>query len=206
MITPTLEYEQKFWLNNIFTVAGVDEVGRGALAGPVVAAAVIFDTAHIPISGVRDSKTLSKKQKEHLQQSILDQSLYSGIGEASAQEIDTLGIVPATGLAMKRALEKIPVCRHVLIDGTPFKNVAILKEYQKQFIIKGDALCYSIAAASIIAKEYRDNLMKKLDQTYDGYSLSQNVGYGTTKHRKSIGQLGLSACHRLSFCKNIIFD
>lgn len=202
MIIPDLTYEQALWKNGIHFVAGIDEVGRGALAGPVVAAAVIIDQKHIPIRGVRDSKTLSKKQKLILNQQILDTCIW-GIGEASAEEIDSLGIVPATILAMERALTSLPKTQHLLIDGLPFKDKEALNQHKKTFVVKGDSLSYSIAAASIIAKVYRDKIMEQIGLTYPKYGFEKNVGYGTSKHLEAIELVGVSDQHRRMFCKNI---
>lgn len=201
MIVPTLRYEQSLWKNGSYSVAGVDEVGRGALAGPVVAAAVIVDENHSLIPGVRDSKTLSKKQKLILNEQILASCCW-GVGEASVQEIDSLGIVPATILAMQRALEHLPTTSHLLIDGLAFKNKGALSQYQKTFIVKGDSLSYSIAAASIIAKVHRDALMRKIGINFPEYNFEKNVGYGTTEHLLAIRQIGVSNQHRKLFCRN----
>lgn len=203
MITPTLEYEQALWDSGAKYVAGIDEVGRGALAGPVVAAAVIFDFKHIPINGVRDSKTLSKLQKNKLQSEICHNCISFAIGEASSQEIDKLGIVAATATAMQRALDQITTIDHVLVDGTPFKDQTLLKKYQKTFIVDGDTLSYSIAAASIIAKVYRDELMQKLAITFPTYAWDKNVGYGTNQHRAAIQTVGPCEQHRRSFISSI---
>jgi ribonuclease HII len=204
MILPTLEYEQKLWKSGIKYVAGVDEVGRGALAGPVVAAAVVFDPSHVPIEGVRDSKTLSKLQKSKLDQKIRQCCKSFAIGKASPLEIDNLGIVTATALAMSRALKKITDSSHVLIDGLPFKNQNLLKQRQKTFIVKGDSFSYSIAAASIIAKVHRDNLMVKLAKKHKKYSFEKNVGYGSNGHRLALIEYGVCTEHRLSFLTRLL--
>ncbi|MDQ5950871.1 MAG: ribonuclease [Patescibacteria group bacterium] len=199
MILPTLEYEQNLWRSGTQYVAGVDEVGRGALAGPVVAAAVVFDCKHVPILGVRDSKTLSPLQKNRFSADITSSCLAHGIGAASASEIDTIGIVAATALAMKRALEKLAKTDHLLIDGLPFKEASLLSQYQKTFIVKGDSKSYSIAGASILAKVYRDTYMKKLAELHPHYLWQNNVGYGTKKHLENIKEYGPTEYHRLSF-------
>lgn len=203
MIVPTLDYEQSLWSSGLKYVAGVDEVGRGALAGPVVAAAVIFHPTHIPISGVRDSKTLSKLQKNQTQPLIIQQCLTYALGQASAQEIDTVGIVNATALAMQRALKQVTIVNHLLIDGKPFKNDQLLHTYPKTFIVDGDALVYSIAAASIIAKVYRDTLMTKLAKKFPQYNWDKNAGYGTKEHLAALNRYKSSPDHRNSFISQI---
>lgn len=202
MTAPTLEHEQTLWqLGNI--VAGVDEVGRGALAGPVVAGAVIFDPAHAQIPQVQDSKKLSKNLRQELSAAIKQQAVQWAVGEASAQEIDEIGIVPATVLAMQRALENFEQLDHVLIDGLPFKDPIHLQSYEKTFIVKGDAISYSIAAASIVAKVHRDELMVEYGKQFPEYGFEKHVGYGTKQHREVIIKLGLSIAHRSSFCTKI---
>lgn len=198
---PTLEYEQKLWESGVQHVVGIDEVGRGALAGPVVTAAVVFDSLHVPIVGIRDSKTLSKLQKNHLEKIIQDNCSFYAIGEASPSEIDSIGIVAATALAMERALQKIAIVEHVLIDGLPFKEKQLLAKYKKSFIVKGDSKSYSIAAASILAKVYRDKYMEQLAQDHPSYAWQKNVGYGTRQHIASINEHGTTTHHRLSFLK-----
>lgn len=203
MILPTLNHEKRLWEQGFPHVVGVDEVGRGALAGPVVAAAVTFDQHHQPIIGVRDSKTLSRKQKQTLYDQILAGCFSYGIGQASTFEIDHLGIVTATALAMQRAIQEIQTVDHLLIDGRPFSDSNVQK-YSTTFLIKGDAISYSIAAASIIAKVYRDGLMTSLDAVYKGYDFSRHVGYGTSSHINVIKALGLSPEHRKYFCRKLI--
>lgn len=201
MIIPNLDYEHSFWKTGKKWVVGLDEVGRGALAGPVVAAAAVFSPDHQQIAGVRDSKTLSKSQKNTLNNLIISQATSIGIGQASPQEIDVLGIVPATSLAMQRALNNINNHDVLLIDGRPFGDKTLLREYQKKFIVKGDALCYSIAAASVVAKVFRDTLMHQSAKMYTQYSFEKNVGYGTRKHLDALHEWGPSAMHRLCFLK-----
>lgn len=201
VIIPTLEYEQKLWSSGNKYVAGVDEVGRGALAGPVVAAAVIFEPTHTPIDGVRDSKTLSQLKKQTLNSALQKSCSHYAIGQASVNEIDELGIVAATALAMKRALQEIGDVNHVLIDGKPFTTVDTLSEYRTTYIVKGDSRSYSIAAASIIAKVFRDTLMISHHEAYPHYHFNSHVGYGTSKHRQMIEQYGVSDFHRKTFCR-----
>jgi ribonuclease HII len=182
---------------------GVDEVGRGCLAGPVVAACVRLDYANLfklpekSLSLIRDSKTLSSKQRQVALGVLAEVSIESRVGSASAREIEVLGILKATFLAMNRAiclLEK-PV-DHVLIDGN--QKIPDLKTDQTA-IVKGDALCFSIAAASIIAKEHRDQFMSMQAAQYPHYGFEANVGYGTAAHLTAIEQRGICTLHRRTF-------
>ena len=175
-------------------VAGVDEVGRGPLAGPVVAAAVIMDTNNIP-NGINDSKKLSKKNRLKIADEIKKNSIYS-IAEASVKEIDEINILQASLLAMKRAIEglsKKPMT--VLVDGK-FKPKTNLPTHS---IIKGDTQSISIAASSIIAKVYRDELMKDFSKKYPEYLWEKNAGYGTKEHLLAIKKCGITPIHRKSF-------
>ena len=175
-------------------VAGVDEVGRGPLAGPVVAAAVIMDTNNIP-NGINDSKKLSKKNRLKIADEIKKNSIYS-IAEASVKEIDEINILQASLLAMKRAIEglsKKPMT--VLVDGK-FKPKTNLPTHS---IIKGDTQSLSIAASSIIAKVYRDNLMRDFSKKYPEYLWEKNAGYGTKEHLLAIKKCGITPIHRKSF-------
>lgn len=199
MVIPTLRYEQALWNSGLSQVAGIDEVGRGALAGPVVTALVIFDKTHQPITGVRDSKTLSHLQRQKLEKQILGSAAFYSITECSAAEIDQLGILSATIMSMQRAIMNCSSLDHVLIDGLPFPKDP-LSQYKKTFIVKGDQLSYSIAAASIIAKEYRDRVMREHSWLLPQYGFEKHVGYGTAAHRLAIRQFGLSDLHRRSFC------
>lgn len=202
---PTFEFERPLWNKGSKYVVGIDEVGRGALAGPVVVAATCFDQNHIPIIGIHDSKKLSNVQRESLVGEIYTQAFFCEIGQASITEINQLGIVPATMLAITRALQNIPTFDHILMDGKPFtqKNMSRIKNWPIQpfsFIVKGDQLSYSIAAASIVAKVFRDEMMKKLAEQHAGYSWETNVGYGTKSHLAAIQKNGLTTHHRLTFC------
>ena len=175
-------------------VAGVDEVGRGPLAGPVVAAAVIIDINNIP-NGINDSKRLSKKKREERSNEIIKYSIYS-IAEASVEEIDQINILQASLLAMKRAIEglsKKP--KTVLVDGK-FKPKTNLPTHT---IIEGDSKSLAIAASSIIAKVYRDNLMTDLSKKYPEYLWNKNAGYGTKEHLLAIKKCGITPIHRKSF-------
>ena len=175
-------------------VAGVDEVGRGPLAGPVVAAAVIINTNNIP-NGINDSKKLSKKNRLKVADEIKKNSIYS-IAEASVKEIDEINILQASLLAMKRAIEglsKKPMT--VLVDGK-FKPKTNLPTHS---IIKGDTQSISIAASSIIAKVYRDDLMKDFSKKYPEYLWEKNAGYGTKEHLLAIKKCGITPIHRKTF-------
>ena len=174
-------------------IAGVDEVGRGCLAGPVIAAAVIFIN-NIP--GLKDSKKLSIKKRQELSLMIMENSYFS-FGSASVKEIDKINILNASILAMHRALDQIKnPFDSILVDGNRFKNY---KETEHHCIIKGDSKYLSIAAASILAKTYRDDLMKKLHLEHPQYQWEKNKGYPTESHRAAIKKIGLSQYHRKSF-------
>ncbi|MHA6249128.1 ribonuclease HII [Pontibacter sp. CAU 1760] len=176
--------------------AGVDEVGRGCLAGPVVAAAVILpiDYRH-PL--LNDSKKLSKKQRESLREDIVKDALDWAIGEATPAEIDEVNILNATYMAMHRALEKLETePAYLLVDGNRFKPY---KEVPYSCMVKGDGRYLSIAAASVLAKTYRDDLMCALATEHPHYGWEQNAGYPTIKHRQGIAQHGATSCHRKSF-------
>lgn len=180
---------------NQLLVAGVDEVGRGPLAGPVVTAAVILDPDH-PIEGLMDSKKLTEKRREELSVLIKENSLAWSIGRAEVEEIDKINILQATMLAMQRAVSGLsPSPKHALIDGNRCPNLICSAEA----IIKGDGLVPAISAASIIAKVSRDNEMVELDALYPGYGLAGHKGYPTKAHRDALIELGVTPIHRRSF-------
>ena len=182
-------------LTHLDRVAGVDEVGRGPLAGAVIAAAVILDPLK-PIPFITDSKKLSEKQREKIAQQIRDLSISWAIGRAEVEEIDQLNILQASLLAMKRAVEKLSLMPElVLVDG----NQCPRWIYSSQAIIKGDLTVRAIGAASIIAKVARDQEMMLLDEQYPGYGLAQHKGYPTKAHCLALKELGPSAIHRRSF-------
>lgn len=176
-------------------MAGVDEAGRGPLAGPVVAAAVILDDLH-PIAGLNDSKKLTAKRREKLFDEIKAKALCFSIAEASVQEIDEINILQATLLAMKRAVEGLrlkPV--KVLVDGNRLPAIDIRAEA----IVQGDALVPAISAASILAKVHRDRLCEQMHAQYPQYGFDQHKGYGTAVHLAALQAHGPAECHRLTF-------
>lgn len=188
-------------------IAGVDEVGRGPLAGPVVAAACIFDR-DVDIVGIDDSKKLSEKKREQFFDEIKDKALAYGIGEASCEVIDEINILEATKLAMKRAIDEADKMLEskgrdriqiVIFDAVKIND---LKKEQMS-VIKGDQTYFSVAAASILAKVTRDNLMKEYDKVYPEYGFASNKGYGTKAHYEGIKKAGITEIHRKSFLKNL---
>jgi ribonuclease HII len=189
-----LEYERRFWGRGL-SVAGVDEAGRGPLAGPVVAAAVVLP-AGLCIEGADDSKALGAEVREELHDQIWSAALAVGVGAASAREIDRRNILRATTVAMRRALGRLAVPPdHVVVDGLPVKHLGL----EHEAVVDGDALIHSIACASIVAKVVRDRLMHRLALRYPGYAWEKNVGYGTAEHRAAIDELGVTPHHRLTF-------
>lgn len=188
-------------------IAGVDEVGRGPLAGPVVAAACIFDR-DVDIVGIDDSKKLSEKKREQFFAEIKDKALAYGIGEASCEVIDEINILEATKLTMKRAIDEADKMLEskgrdriqiVIFDAVKIND---LKKEQMS-VIKGDQTYFSVAAASILAKVTRDNLMKEYDKVYPEYGFASNKGYGTKAHYEGIKKAGITEIHRKSFLKNL---
>lgn len=188
-------FESDLHAQGACTIAGIDEVGRGALFGPVLAAAVVLDPGR-PIEGLRDSKQLTAKQRGVLFLQIEDRALDWAVGLASAVEIDRINILRATRLAMQRAVRGLRTPPdHLLIDALQLPEIDIAQTA----IIKGDARCGSIAAASIVAKCARDGLIKQYGKRIRGYGLRRNMGYATAEHRAAIMELGLSEMHRRSF-------
>ncbi len=197
---PDFSFENEF----DFDVAGVDEAGRGPWAGPVVAGAVIIknhDLAEDLRAGLDDSKKLTSTKREKLYIRLFEEQaagrILIGIGEASCREIDEINILQATFLAMRRAVEKLPICpKAALVDGNrvpvPFPCVC-------RTVVKGDARSFSIAAASIVAKVYRDRLMAELGQKYPGYGFEKNAGYGTAAHIEGLKKQGVTPEHRRSY-------
>lgn len=195
---PTFIEEKLLAAQGYQFIAGIDEVGRGALAGPVVAAAVILPRRikRDWLNQVRDSKLLSPSKREALFHNIHEAAISIGIGTVTHEVIDTRGIVKATRLAMQLAIDQLsPAPQSLLIDYMRLPEVTL----PQKAITKGDSLCFSIACASIIAKVARDRLMVELDRTYPGYGLAQHKGYGTEKHLGYLRRLGPSPIHRQSF-------
>ena len=192
-----LKFEREIFAQGYKLVCGVDEVGRGPLAGPVVCAAVIMPTDDI-IDGVDDSKKLSAKKREVLSELILNKAVAYNICLVEPEIIDKINILEATKLCMKNAVEGLKVKPDfVLTDGNMTLDIAI----PQSSIVKGDSLSYSIGAASIVAKVYRDKLMDDLDKLYPEYAFAKNKGYGTQIHIQAIKDIGLSPVHRRSFTK-----
>lgn len=190
-----LPYESDCRREGFALVAGVDEVGRGCLAGPVVAAAVILPQDFDPAQ-IHDSKQLSESLREQMANYLHTMALAVGVGEATVAEVDTLNILRATLLAMERAVAQLhPQPQFLLIDG----NTRTAIHLPQQTIVKGDATCLSIAAASIVAKVHRDHLMKDLALAWPGYGFDEHKGYGTEHHREAISRLGPSPHHRRTF-------
>lgn len=192
-----LEFERELALSGKNLVCGVDEVGRGPLAGPVVCAAVIMPLDDI-IDGVDDSKKLSKKKREYLSELILSKAEAYAICEVQADVIDDINILEATKLCMKNAVESLKLKPDfVLTDGNMTLDISI----PQRSIVKGDSKSYSIGAASIIAKVYRDKLMAGYAEKFPEYGFERNSGYGTAEHIKAICEKGACAIHRRSFIK-----
>ena len=195
-IVCSTRFEDAARAEGLLAVAGVDEVGRGALCGPVVACAVVLGLG-FETSGIDDSKRLTALQREHQAERIRGQALAFGLGSADHLEIDRLNILYATHLAMKRALGELRTSLDlVLIDGR--SQVPELGVRQRP-IVKGDALSVSIAAASIVAKVHRDAIMRECDARFPGYGLAHNMGYASDDHRDALRRLGPSEIHRRSF-------
>ena len=209
---PDLQFEFALWQEGYTYIAGLDEAGRGAWAGPVVAGAVVLPVQPVPLDfaaaneegyellrrldGVRDSKQLSARQRETFDALIRRVAVGVGLGMAGPEEIDRLGIVPATRLAMHRALEDLSIAPQVLLIDTLTLPDSPLPQ---KAIVHGDARCLSIAAASIVAKVARDRLMVTLDARYPGYGFARHKGYGTAQHRAALRALGPTPVHRRSF-------
>lgn len=192
---PDWQFEKALAHDGFSRVCGVDEVGRGPLAGPVVAAAVILDQSNIP-DGLNDSKKLSPKRRDTLYDQIMQQALAVSVAEASVDEIDDINILEASMLAMRRAVAGLDMKpQAALVDG----NRAPGLEIHTRTLIKGDARSLSIAAASIIAKVFRDRLMKKLGELHPEYGWSSNAGYGVAKHMAALKLVGVTPFHRKSF-------
>jgi ribonuclease HII len=201
--SPNLSFEVALWSAGVKLVAGLDEAGRGALAGPVAAAAIILPDRISMLSdlkGVRDSKQMTPVQRQFWAEHLADQALCFAIGFANHQEIDTLGIVPATRLAMHRALDQLMIFpQHLLLDFITLPDLPI----PQTCLVKGDRRSLSIAAASVLAKTARDRLMCQIDVEYPAYGFAHHKGYGTLEHRQALQALGPSPEHRLTFHSKI---
>ena len=189
-----LAYEKELYTQGIQLIAGVDEVGRGPLAGPVVAAAVILPE-NCKIPGLNDSKKIPKSKHKEIYEAVLQNAIAIGIGVKDNQVIDQVNIYEATKLAMMEAIGQLdPQPQHLLIDA-----MRLDLPISQTSIIKGDANSLSIAAASIVAKVTRDQMMEEFDKEYPGYDFAQNAGYGTAKHLAGLDKLGVTSIHRRSF-------
>ena len=198
VVCPDLSLEMPLWQAGML-VGGVDEAGRGAWAGPVAAGAVILpmrvDILQT-LSGVRDSKCMTPLQRSKWAVQIKQAALGWAVGSANNSEIDEMGILNATRLAMQRAVESLPVIPdHLLLDAVILRDMQI----SQTSLFKGDAISLSIAAASVLAKTWRDDGMTRLDQNYPGYGFAQHKGYGTRLHRDCLGRLGPCPVHRVSY-------
>ena len=185
-------------------IAGVDEVGRGPLAGPVVACAIVMPSERRSIAGVADSKALPGAERERLARLIRDRALALALGAASVGEIGRLNIYHATSLAMRRALRRLVFLGlepdAVLVDGKPIRTLGV----PHRAVVEGDARCYSVACASIVAKVTRDRLMRLLALRYPAYGWGENSGYGTPGHLAALRERGLSVHHRVLFCRTAL--
>jgi ribonuclease HII len=198
VIVPSLRRERNLWNSGIERIAGVDEVGVAPTSGPVVAAAVIMKAGCKRIPGVRDSKTLSEAQREKLYPVIRRRAVAVGVGAASVAEIDRLNIYHATHLAMRRAIRRLGGHEHVLVDGN---RIAGFEQHVGPYtaIVDGDAIVYTIACASVVAKVIRDRLMTRLAARYPEYGWDRNRGYASREHRAAMRAYGLTPFHRRSF-------
>ncbi|WP_262690265.1 ribonuclease HII [Kordiimonas aestuarii] len=193
--TPDWRFEAVLEREGYSPLCGVDEVGRGPLAGPVVAAAVVLDPGYIP-AGLNDSKKLSERKREALYDLIHERAIAVSVADASVAEIDEINILEASMLAMRRAVAGLPITpAAALVDG----NRAPGLEIHTRTLVKGDARSLSIAAASIVAKVFRDRLMKKLGENHPEYGWGSNAGYGVAKHMAALKLVGVSPYHRKTF-------
>lgn len=200
MIMDWLEYENKAYDSGFSLVCGIDEAGRGPLAGPVYAACVVLPKGHI-VDGINDSKKISEKKREILFDKITDECLCYSVGVATEQEIDEINILQATFLAMRRAVDGLSVKPDIaLIDGNKKPGLDI----EQWDIVKGDSKSANIAAASIIAKVSRDRYMLEMAEKYPEYQFEKHKGYGTKLHYEMIEKYGISPMHRKTFLKKIL--
>ena len=191
-----LVFEELAWQDGFKSVAGVDEVGRGCIAGPVVAVACILDPACPLPDGLNDSKQVTPERREEIAVELRENCIAYAVGSVEATEIDRINILEATKVAMRHAIAALsPAAAYLLIDALQLKGISV----PQRSIIKGDSVSASIAAASILAKTYRDGLMRSLDSSYPEYGFSEHVGYGTKVHREAIRTHGPCPLHRLTF-------
>lgn len=193
---PDFRYEERHWSSGVEIVAGIDEAGRGPLAGPVVAAAVVLPAGFVP-GELNDSKKLSKKRREKLYEEIMSApDVQKSVGIVEAEEIDELNILRATHRAMEKAVRGLPVVPGIcLIDGLPVRHFP----FPQEAIVKGDAKSVSISAASIVAKVTRDRIMEELAKQYPQYGFDRHSGYGTREHLEALKKYGPCPIHRRSF-------
>lgn len=196
---PDLSFESALWTCGIRSIAGIDEAGRGPLAGPVSAAAVILPPDACigsKLKGVRDSKQMTREEREYWETVLRNLALSYGVGFASAEEIDQIGIVPATRLAALRALDSLNAApEHILLDFIHLPECSV----PQTSLIKGDCRSLSIASASVLAKTARDAYLREMDQVYPGYGFADHKGYGTPAHLSALKELGPCPIHRRSF-------
>ena len=198
---PTFSYETPLWQQGLTRIIGMDEVGRGAFAGPVVSAGVILPPDFPLDIGIHDSKLLKKDKREYLAEIIKEKALAFTIQEVSVETINQMGIGKAAQQSFFQCILALPLWDHILMDAFYVDQIDKTKQTP---IIKGDQKSLSIAAASIIAKVYRDNLMKQLAKEFAEYGFETHVGYGTKSHREAIKKYGISTVHRLAFCSKTI--
>jgi ribonuclease HII len=190
-----LSVERGYFARGLLRVAGVDEAGRGPWAGPVIAAAVLVTPQSVCLEGVNDSKQLTRRRREQLAAAIVS-SLPHGVGGASVREVDRLNIRRAAALAMRRALAHLPEpADHVVVDGPALPELGL----QHEGMVDGDARCYAVACASILAKTVRDHLMRLLGERYPDFGWGHNAGYGTPDHRAALDRRGPTPHHRRTF-------
>jgi ribonuclease HII len=190
-----LSVEREYFARGLLRVAGVDEAGRGPWAGPVIAAAVIVTPQSPCLEGVNDSKQLSRRRREQLAAAIVS-SLAHGVGGASVREVDRLNVRRAAALAMRRALARLPEPADlVVVDGPPLPELGL----EHEAMVDGDARCYAVACASILAKTVRDRVMRLLGERYPDFGWGHNAGYGTPDHRAALDRRGPTPHHRRTF-------
>jgi len=193
----TLEFEKELFEKGFLFVAGIDEVGRGPIAGPIVAAVVVLSKETRLPNEIADSKMLSEKKREYLSEKIKESAIDFAFGEVSANFIDKMGIARANQLAFSEAIENLRKPANYFL--TDYFKIPVISSLIQRPVLGGDKLCVSVAAASIIAKVYRDNIMKKLGEEFPMYSWDKNKGYGTKKHYEALRKYGLTKHHRVSF-------